>query len=77
MVVDKVGALHIGDVSHNPGNGPLKVVEIRLGVGQVILSLFEFGGRDHIHGVSDLHGVLNTLHPAFDFSGVGHITTCP
>ena len=68
----KVTALRIRNMSEETGNRHLQRIKVRLGILKLLLRNAELGRRDHIHGIRDLHGILNTFHLLLDFLGICH-----
>ena len=50
-------------------------VEIWFGCRQILLRLLQFGGGDQIHGVGDLHNIVNALNPIPNFMHIRHISS--
>ena len=64
--------LDIRNMTKNSGNRPLHIIEVRLCIRQYLLGFFHLGRGNHIHGIGNLHCVLDTAYPAFYFSCICH-----
>ena len=47
----------------------LVVTPILMDILQILLRFFQFGRRDHVHGICDLHCILNAFYSVLDFFG--------
>ena len=56
----------IRQMGHDAGNGIPHPGEIRQNVLVVLACLAELRGGDQVHGIRDLHGILNALDPLLE-----------
>ena len=67
--------LDIRHMTEDTADGRLKGIEIRLSICQYLLCLLHFRRRNHIHGIGDLHRILNTFNTALNFFCACHLIT--
>ena len=56
----------VRQMRHDAGDGVPHPGEIRQNVLVVLACLAELGGGDQVHGIRDLHGILNALDPLLE-----------
>ena len=64
VVEERVHRL-LRQMRHHPGDGVAHAVEVGRNVLVILARLAELGRGDQVHGVRDLHGVLNALNALF------------
>ena len=64
--------LDIRNMTKDSGDRTLHIIEVRLCIRQYLLGFFHLGRGNHIHGIGNLHCVLDTAYPAFYFSCICH-----
>ena len=64
VVEERVHRL-LRQMRHHPGDGVAHAVEVGRNVLIILARLAELGRGDQVHGVRDLHGVLNALNALF------------
>ena len=72
----KKDMIHIRHMTQDSGNRILHIVKVRLRIRKNLLGTFHLRRRNHIHGIGDLHRILDTFHPRLNFFCICHTNTC-
>ena len=72
LVRVQIPALHMAGGAEDPLDLRLQRLKIRAGLIPFLLGLAQLGRRDQVHGVSDLPGLLDAVHPDADLTGAWH-----